>query len=566
MTASVFTWDAIIGHLNTAGVQHLFGFPSDYLKIVSSLPSSRMDFIQCKDQRNEVFIAAGSTLTTIQMSVCDVGKRPALSNTLTGLLEAKNLGAPLLLLALGYGVDKLVTRSFQEVDQISLVKPLVKWAYLVEHVDRLVWAMERAAFSAINGAPGPVYIELPENLMDQLVPTGLQFTPPEKLSCFPSRRQLDAVWGFIENARRPLILVGGGMKSGTGDVIERFANQQGAALFATYSGRGLVDEDHALFCGVAGLYPDLSLRQLWKESGVVITLGRRLEETATFEWDIMLQDTTLIQLNLNLEHFAHEYRGIKVLGDGYAAVEQWLERRGQEHDGVWFEMIRSCKQEGFSHRAIYLEEPKKSPGMPVPVLQAKIQTEYPENPVLLQETGRQEMRCYFYPYFRFAQGLVSIVPGDQSSLGFGAAADLGATVATLGPVVGLVGDGAFNLFCRDLMTAVEYQIPLSQLVLNNGGYGWFPIEMNFQHLTKLSFQLVTITAKTHCSFSNHEFLKNICIFFPVHMQNALILACQKCQETAASNTEEATSCADFFEKALDIFHSLWSSQQPASNN
>lgn len=105
-----------------------------------------MDFILCKDQRNAVFMAAGYALTTNQMSVCVVGKGPALSNTLTGLLEAKNLGAPILLLALGTGGDKLGTRSFQEADQISLVKPLVKWAYRVEHVDRLVWAMERAAF------------------------------------------------------------------------------------------------------------------------------------------------------------------------------------------------------------------------------------------------------------------------------------------------------------------------------------------------------------------------------------------------------------------------------------
>lgn len=146
MTASLFPWDAIIGYLKSAGVQHLFGLPSDDLKIVSSLPSSGMDFILCKDQRNAVFMAAGYALTTNQMSVCVVGKGPALSNTLTGLLEAKNLGAPLLLLALGTGGDKLGTRSFQEADQISLVKPLVKWAYRVEHVDRLVWAMERAAF------------------------------------------------------------------------------------------------------------------------------------------------------------------------------------------------------------------------------------------------------------------------------------------------------------------------------------------------------------------------------------------------------------------------------------
>ncbi len=84
-----------------------------------------------------------------------------------------------------------------------------------------------------------------------------------------------------------------------------------------------------------------------------------------------------------------------MLGDGYAAVEQWLERRGQEPDGVWLETIGSCKQEAFSHRAIYLEELKKTPGIHVPELLDMIQTEFPENLVLLQENGLQDMWSYF---------------------------------------------------------------------------------------------------------------------------------------------------------------------------
>ncbi|MEB4784549.1 thiamine pyrophosphate-binding protein [Paenibacillus jamilae] len=566
MTASISPWDAIIGYLQSAGVEHLFGLPSDDLNIVASLPSSGMDFILCKDQRNAVFMAAGYALTTNQMSVCVVGKGPALSNTLTGLLEAKNLGAPLLLLALGTGGDKLGTRSFQEADQISLVKPLVKWAYRVEHVDRLVWAMERAAFLAINGAPGPVYIELPENLMDQSVPTGIQFAPPEKLSCSPSVRELDAAWNIIENARRPLVLVGGGMKSGTSDVIERFANQHGAAVFATASGRGVVNEDHELFCGVAGLYTDLSLRQIWQESDVVITLGSRLEETATFEWDILLQGTPLIQVNVELEDFAHEFRGIKVLGDGYAAVEQWLERRGQEPDGAWLETIRGCKQKAFSERTNYLEELKKAPGIHVPELLDMIQTEFPEDLVLLQENGLQDMWSYFYPYFRFASGSLSIVPSDQTSLGFGAAAALGASVATERPVVALVGDGAFNLFCSDFMTAVQYQIPVIYLVLNNGGYGWLQNQMNYKHISGQAFPFVSEAVKTGIQIPQYEFVESLAIRSKGEAREQLQLAWQKYKENKLVVVEVFADLADVHEKISHVYGDFPLYEQQASKN
>ncbi|MCC3380884.1 thiamine pyrophosphate-binding protein [Paenibacillus farraposensis] len=566
MTVSLSPWDAIIGYLKSAGVRHLFGLPSDDLQIISSLPPSGMDFILCKDQRNAVFMAAGYALTTNQMSVCVVGKGPALSNTLTGLLEAKNLGAPVLLLALGTGGDKLGTRSFQEADQISLVKPLVKWAYRVEHVERLVWAMERAAFLAINGAPGPVYIELPENLMDQSVPIGFQSAPPERLSCSPSLRELDAAWGIIETARKPLILVGGGMKSATSNVIERFANQHGAALFATASGRSVVDEDHELFCGVAGLYTDISLRRIWEESDVVITLGSRLEETATFEWDLLLQDTPLIQVNVELEDFAHEYRGVKVLGDGYAAVEQWLERRGQEPDGVWLETIRSCKEKAFSQRAVYLEKLKKAPGIHVPELLEMIQTELPENLVLLQENGLQDMWSYFYPYFRFAAGSLSIVPSDQTSLGFGAAAALGASVATECPVVALVGDGAFNLFSPDFITAVQYRIPVIYLVLNNGGYGWLQNQMNYKHLSGQSFPFVSEAAKTGIQIPQYEFVESLVIRSKEEARGQLQLAWEKYQENKLVVIEVYADLADVHEKISHVYGDFPLYDQQASKN
>lgn len=566
MTVSLSPWDAIIGYLKSAGVRHLFGLPSDDLQIISSLPPSGMDFILCKDQRNAVFMAAGYALTTNQMSVCVVGKGPALSNTLTGLLEAKNLGAPVLLLALGTGGDKLGTRSFQEADQISLVKPLVKWAYRVEHVERLVWALERAAFLAINGAPGPVYIELPENLMDQSVSIGFQSAPPERLSCSPSLRELDAAWGIIETARKPLILVGGGMKSATSNVIERFANQHGAALFATASGRSVVDEDHELFCGVAGLYTDISLRRIWEESDVVITLGSRLEETATFEWDVLLQDTPLIQVNVELEDFAHEYRGVKVLGDGYAAVEQWLERRGQKPDGVWLETIRSCKEKAFSQRAVYLEKLKKAPGIHVPELLEMIQTELPENLVLLQENGLQDMWSYFYPYFRFAAGSLSIVPSDQTSLGFGAAAALGASMATECPVVALVGDGAFNLFSPDFITAVQYRIPLIYLVLNNGGYGWLQNQMNYKHLSGQSFPFVSEAAKTGIQIPQYEFVESLVIRSKEEARGQLQLAWEKYQENKLVVIEVYADLADVHEKISHVYGDFPLYEQQASKN
>ncbi|ANF97989.1 thiamine pyrophosphate-binding protein [Paenibacillus bovis] len=509
MTASLPAWDIVVSYLESVGVKHLFGLPSDDLKILKPLSKADMEFIICKDQRNAVFMASGYSLATSRLAVCVVGKGPALSNTLTGLLEAQNLSVPLLLLALGTGGDKLGTRSFQEADQMSMVKPLVKWAYRVEHGDRLQWALERAAFMAVNGAPGPVYIELPEQLVDQLSPVTEHFAPLERLSVLPGRDQLKAADALLRNARRPLILTGGGMKNGDGSKLEQLATKYGAAVFATASGRGTVDEYHPLFGGVAGLYTDVSCRVLWEEADLVIALGSRLEETATFEWESWLEQKPLIQVNMELNDLAHQYEGLKLLGDGYAVLDHWLEQPLRPADSDWVQRIADCKEAAVERRKAAMAEIAAEPGLHVPELLEMIASQCGEDLVLVQENGLQDMWSYFYPYFAFGKQAWSIVPSDQTSLGFGAAAALGAAAAGQRPVVALVGDGAFNLFRSDLITAAEYRIPALYLVLNNGGYGWLQNQLGYQSSTlNGSYPFVSGQEQLDVSSITHEFVDN----------------------------------------------------------
>ncbi|WP_046213431.1 thiamine pyrophosphate-binding protein [Paenibacillus wulumuqiensis] len=509
MTASLPAWDIVVRYLESVGVKHLFGLPSDDLKILEPLSKADMEFIICKDQRNAVFMASGYSLATSRLAVCVVGKGPALSNTLTGLLEAQNLSVPLLLLALGTGGDKLGTRSFQEADQMSMVKPFVKWAYRVEHGERLQWALERAAFLAVNGAPGPVYIELPEQLVDELSPVRDSFAPLERLSVLPGRHQLQAADELLRQSRRPLILTGGGMKNGDGEKLEQFAATYGAAVFATASGRGTMDEHHPLFGGVAGLYTDVSCRVLWEEADLVIALGSRLEETATFEWESWLEHKPLIQVNMELNDLAHQYEGLRLLGDGYAVLDHWLEQTLRPADSGWVERIADCKAAAVQRRNASMTEIASEPGLHVPELLELIRSQCAEDLVLVQENGLQDMWSYFYPYFAFGKQAWSIVPSDQTSLGFGAAAALGAAASGERPVVALVGDGAFNLFRSDLITAAEYRIPALYLVLNNGGYGWLQNQLGYQS-SELngSYPFVSAQEQLDVSSIRHEFVDN----------------------------------------------------------
>ncbi|CAJ1314005.1 hypothetical protein AASFL403_02290 [Paenibacillus nuruki] len=547
-------WDVVIKYLQSIGTQHLFGLPSDDLSILKSLPESEIKFIMCKDQRNALFMASGYALTNHQLAVCIVGKGPALTNTITGLLEACHLGVPLLLIALGTGGDKLGTKSFQETDQLSLVKPLVKWSYRVEHLDRLVWALEKATFLAKNGASGPVYIELPEHLIEQSLTIEYPFHALEFLSIVPSPRQLQAGLDLLQHSHKTILLVGGGMQGQSSDIVEQFAINHEAAIFVTASGRGTVDENHPSFCGVAGLYTDPHIRTLWENADLIISLGSRLEETATFEWNVLLQNTPLIQVNIELDDFNLEYSGLKIMGDGYSTLSSWLISSTEVNPVNWLAEINNCKQKAFAHRIEYMEKLQTVPDIHVSELLSIIQEEFPSNITMVQENGLQDMWSYFYPYFCFGKDAHSVVPSDQTSLGFGAAAALGVSIATENPVVALIGDGAFNLFCSDLITAIEYQIPVIYIVLNNGGYGWLQNQLNYQSSeVKNSFSFISKSANKNITSIQNDFVENLDIHNKNDAKEILQLAWKKYQEHKLVIINVHTNLKDIHEKISHIY-------------
>lgn len=559
-------WDVVIQYLQSIGTKHLFGLPSDDLNILKSLPESEIKFIMCKDQRNALFMASGYALTNHQLAVCIVGKGPALTNAVTGLLEARHLGVPLLLIALGTGGDKLGTKSFQETDQLSIVKPLVKWSYRVEHVDRLVWALEKAAFLAKNGAPGPVYIELPEHLIEQSLTIDSPFNKLEVLSILSSSAQLKTGFDLIQQSSKIIVLVGGGMQGQSSNIVEQFATHYEAAIFVTASGRGTVNENHPLFCGLAGLYTDPHIRVLWEDADLIISLGSRLEETATFEWNVLLQNTPLIQVNIELDDFNFEYPGLKIMGDGYSTLSSWLTSSNQVNPTNWLVQINNCKQQAFANRLEYMEKLKAVPDIHVSELLSIIQKEFPTNITMVQENGLQDMWSYFYPYFCFGEDTHSIVPSDQTSLGFGAAAALGVSIATKNPVIALIGDGAFNLFCSDLITAIEYQIPVIYIVLNNGGYGWLQNQLNYQSSeVKDSFSFVSTSSNQNLTSIQSEFVETLSIHNKNEAKEILQLAWKKYKEHKLVIINVHTNLKDIHEKIRHIYGDFPVVEQLANN-
>ncbi|MEU6058230.1 thiamine pyrophosphate-binding protein [Streptomyces sp. NPDC047097] len=467
-------WSAVVDLLVANGVDTCFGLPGDDLELLRALDAAGLELVPCRDQRNAMYMATGYALQSGRLAVCALGKGPAVTHAATGLLEARESGAPVLVLAAGAPERRRGSGGFQELDQVAVAAPLVRWAHRVGHPDRVVPATVTALTRAMGPPAGPVYLEVPDDVRTaEILVTAERPTLPAPLAVEPAPGAPGPALAALRASRRPVVLVGGGMRHrNDGGVVERFAERLGAALFTTASGRGAVDERHPLFCGLAGLYAAAPARELWSSCDLVVSLAGRLEETAV-EGGTPWPPVTVVQVNTDPGGLSAEFPGPRVLGDARHAVLGWsraLEEGGGDAAEGWVKRVADAREamsrevEGELARAAALPEIR------IAELLAALDATAAEPRVLVQENGLQDMWSYCFP---FHAGGGSIVPSEQTPLGFGAAAAIGVKRAAPDhEVTAFVGDGAFLAARADIAVTAASHGGVLYVVLCNGGYGW----------------------------------------------------------------------------------------------
>ncbi|MER5890190.1 thiamine pyrophosphate-binding protein [Streptomyces sp. NPDC001941] len=471
-------WSAVVAVLVANGVDTCFGLPGDDLEVLRALDAAGIDLVPCRDQRNAMYMATGYALQSGRTAVCAVGKGPAVTHAATGLLEARESGAPVLVLAAGAPERRRGSGGFQELDQVAVAAPLVRWAHRVGHPDRVVPATVTALTRAVGPPSGPVYLEVPDDVRTAAVRLdGPLPTLPEPLLLEPAPVRRGVALQALRASRRPVVLVGGGMRHRNDDgAVERFAERLGAALFSTASGRGAVDERHPLFCGLAGLYAAAPARALWSSCDLVVSLAGRLEETAV-EGGTPWPRVPVVQVNTDPGGLSAEFAGPRVLGDARHAVVGWaraLDEDGgpsrADATGAWANDVAAARKAMALDAEAELARAAALPEIRIAELLAALDATSQEPRVLVQENGLQDMWSYGFP---FHAGGGSVVPSEQTPLGFGAAAAIGVKRAAPDhEVTAFVGDGAFLAARADIAATARAHGGVLYVVLCNGGYGW----------------------------------------------------------------------------------------------
>jgi acetolactate synthase-1/2/3 large subunit len=486
MTASTTQWngwDLVVAGLIGEGVTRVFGLPGDpkhlYDAISQSSHPGTPKAIGVRYETSGAFMAMAHARVTGEMAVCFGCPGPGIANLVPGVLEAFSGCTPMLILGVRASRQTDGMGAFQETDHIGMMRPITKWATTVEVPEKIAWTIRRAAHIARTGKPGPVYVELPADVAFSAVDS-LEYVPapvvePPTANPAAIRQAAD----LILNARRPLVIVGGGAYlSGAGSAISALSSTFGIAIQTTPAGRGTVPETHPLFLGLTGLYRTSAPRRIFEEADLIITAGSRMEE---FQGGFLPKPGApkIVQIDIDpFEIGRNWYPDVAIQADCRAAIvalHAELEHRGHGVQAQWLTDLQSARNAAIADAASEVAEELGRNELPISgksVVHA-INDVFGDNTILVKENGGQDLWAYYWPYYQVFDEGCCVPPAEQTAMGYGV---IGAMAVKLARpdryVVNTTGDGAFQMSIHELGSAAQLGAAVTWVVLDDGAFGW----------------------------------------------------------------------------------------------
>jgi len=437
------------------------------------------------DERCGAFAADAYARMTGRPGICDATLGPGATNLVTGLVESLNAGLPQIVLVGDTNRAHSWKNMTQEARQLEILRPAVKEILRVEQIERIPELVRRAFAVATSGRPGPVVIDVPEDLChgDHDFRADAFWIDPTTTAiparrARPEAREVERAATLIAKARRPILLVGGGIHlSQAYEALAAFAEGHNIPVAHTMTGKGSVACNHPLSAGVFGRYSRIA-NDLIKSADLLIVVGCKLGEIATKRFQLIPEGVGVIHLDVLPEEFGRTSR---------ADIALWADARAGLEDLAT--ALRDDAVRGSKARLDYATEPAarmaewrngavdrlQSREVPINVgrLMGELNALMPADAVLVADGG---FAAHWGGLFfdTKAAGRHFVAARGFASIGYGVPGGLGAQLG-VGPtrrVLSLTGDGGFNMSMGELETARRVGANFVTCVFNNAASGY----------------------------------------------------------------------------------------------
>ncbi len=458
--------------LKQQGVDYMFGIVG-FPVIPVSIAAQRegITFIGMRNEQAASMAAQAAGYLTGRPQSCLVVSGPGVINALAGLANAQQNNWPMVLLGGANGIDQNGMGAFQEERQVMVTTPFTKYSHMIERADRIPFYVEQAVRHAWYGRPGPTYLDLPDDVILARVdeagvrPAATIATPPRSQA---ADSDVTAALAALRTAERPLVIVGKGMAwSRAEDEVRAFIDKTQLPFLNSPMGKGVMPDDHPLSVGAARSHA-------LKEADLIVLLGARLNWIMHFGLPPRFNpNVRVIQLDVSAEQLSTNVATeVGLVGDGQAVMGQLnaaLEAEPWSYaaDTPW---RRSIAEKIEGNRGT-LEGMAADDSVPMNYYRAfrDIKEAIPRDAIIVSEgantmdIGRTQLNNYS-PRSR-------LDAGSYGTMGVGFGFAIGAAVVQDRPVVSVSGDSAFGFSGMELETICRYNLPITTIVLNNGGIG-----------------------------------------------------------------------------------------------
>ena len=456
--------EIVIECLKEQGVDTVFGYPGGTILNVYDALYKHQDEIThvlTSHEQGASHAADGYARATGKVGVCMATSGPGATNLVTGIATAYMDSIPLVAITANVGVSLLGKDSFQEIDIAGVVMPITKHSFIVKNVHELADTIRRAFKIAKSGRPGPVLVDITKDVTANLA--DYEYKAPEEILPVTDtikESDLEEVAKMIKKAKKPFIMVGGGVVAANAyEEFRTFAKLCDAPVCDTLMGKGVMDGNDPHYTGMVGMHGTKTSNFGVTASDLLIVVGGRFSDRVIGNAKKFANDAKIVHIDVDAAEINKNIVvDASIVGDAKEVLKRLNTMIEQKDNKEWLAEIDELNKKYPSTYATDI--------LTGPTAISKIYELTKGDAIITTDVGQHQMwAAQMYKYKEPRQLLTS---GGLGTMGYGLGACIGAKVGRRDKtVVNIAGDGCFRMNMNEIATAVRYNIPIIQVVINN---------------------------------------------------------------------------------------------------
>ncbi len=494
-------------------VEKVFGYPGGAILPFydALLKYPQIEHILTVHEQGAAHAADAYARVSGKVGVCVATSGPGATNLITGIANAFLDSVPMIVITGQVPTQMIGGDVFQEVDITGISMPITKHNFLIKHPNQLADTIRLAFNIAQSGRPGPVLIDIPRDVQTSFMDYQQQ-QPIEIKVVQPDLVKLETALGIIQAAKRPVVLIGGGViNAGAKNILQKLIERTKLPVVSSLMGLSGIDGDNPCFLGMSGLHGQEAANRAVAASDVLLAVGCRFNDRVTGNKHIYAQDKQVIHFDID---YAEVDKNINtclgIIGDLAASLTYLNDNIEYQPKEIWWECIRNweaTKTQQVNSTQLYF------------MLLSEII--YDKNIIVCTDVGQHQM--WAAQNIKLKGERTFITSGGLGSMGFGIPAAMGAAFAKPEkPTICISGDGGFKMTSHEIYTIARYNLPVISIVMNNQALGMIkqlqtvqfeerfsqcclPAEFNYQKYAE-AFGISGYQVKNHQEFE--QVLKN----------------------------------------------------------